>query len=251
MSSPLETLRVTARTVQHSCVLTADGVLDSSTYLQLREAIVKAALDEPRAVVVDVSGLEAPAPSAWSVFTSARWLVDTWPAVPIHLVCDHDEGRDAVARNGITRYVHIHPTVDAALDALVDVRGTRLRTRMELPAAPCSLRMARGFVAQRLTEWGVGSLVAVATVIVNVFIENVLQHTAEAPALVLETDGSTVAVSVRDGSPHLAARHEDSFRGGEQISGLAIVASISRAWGCTPTLSGKTVWAVVGPENRL
>jgi hypothetical protein len=68
---------------------------------------------------------------------------------------------------------------------------------------------------------------------------------------VLETDGETVAVSVQDVSSAPAARHEDPRRGGERISGLAIVASVCRAWGNAPRPSGKTVWALIGPENRL
>ncbi|HEX4390659.1 MAG TPA: sulfate transporter, partial [Mycobacterium sp.] len=48
-----------------------------------------------------------------------------------------------------------------------------------------------------------------------------------------------------------AVRHEDPYRGGDPVSGLAIVASVCRAWGSMPTSSGKTVWAVIGPENRL
>ncbi|CNJ97610.1 stas domain-containing protein [Mycobacterium tuberculosis] len=35
------------------------------------------------------------------------------------------------------------------------------------------------------------------------------------------------------------------------MSGLAIVDALSREWGSTPTSSGKTVWAVIGPENQL
>jgi hypothetical protein len=34
-------------------------------------------------------------------------------------------------------------------------------------------------------------------------------------------------------------------------SGLHIVGALCRAWGNAPTSSGKTVWAVIGPENRL
>jgi hypothetical protein len=48
-----------------------------------------------------------------------------------------------------------------------------------------------------------------------------------------------------------AARHEDPHLGGDRVSGLAIVASVCRAWGSTPMPSGKTVWAVLGPENQL
>jgi hypothetical protein len=60
-----------------------------------------------------------------------------------------------------------------------------------------------------------------------------------------------VTVSVLDESATPAARHEDRYRGGDRVSGLAIVASVCRAWGSTPTPSGKTVWAVLGPENQL
>src|ERR1700734_2768047 len=77
----------TAGTAGTACLLTVEGVLDSSTYLQLRDAIVAAALDEPQAVLVDVNGLDVPASSAWAVFTSARWLLNTWPGIPSHLVC--------------------------------------------------------------------------------------------------------------------------------------------------------------------
>ena len=94
-------------------------------------------------------------------------------------------------------------------------------------------------------------LIPVATVVVNVFIENVLQHTASAPVLALESDGAAVTISVQDDSSIPAARHEDPRRGGDWVSGLAIVASVCRAWGSTPMPSGKTVWAVVGPENQL
>ncbi|MFZ1160726.1 sulfate transporter [Mycobacterium sp.] len=251
MDKSVSPLAVSTDTAGATRVLTAEGVLDSSTYLRLRDAIVQAALDEPQAVLVDVDRLEVPAPSAWAVFTSARWLVDTWPAVPIHLVCRHADRRNTIARHGVTRHLRLHPTVQAALDALTDVQPARLRAGTKLPAALASLRTAREFVAGRLAEWCYQDLIPVATVVVNVFVENVLQHTVGGLALALETDGQTVTVSVHDGSSTPAVRHEDPRRGGELISGLAIVASVSRAWGTAPTPAGKTVWAVIGPENRL
>ncbi|WIM85864.1 ATP-binding protein [Candidatus Mycobacterium wuenschmannii] len=251
MGSAVSPLAISATSAGLACLLTADGLLDSSTYLQLRDTIVKAALDEPQAVLIDVNKLAVPAPSAWAVFTSARWLVDTWPAIPIHLVSDSAAQRDSIARNGITRYVAVHPTVGAALDTLSDTQCPRLRAKTELPAALASLRAAREFVTERLAEWSFEALAPVATVVANVFVENVLQHTISGVALVLETDGTSVSVSVADDSPTAAARHEDPVHSGEQISGLAIVASVCRVWGSAPTPSGKTVWAVIGPENRL
>jgi hypothetical protein len=250
MNRPVSSLLVSEATNGNACLLTVEGVLDSSTYLRLRGAIVEAALSEPQAVLVDVDKLVVPAPTAWAVFSSARWLVDTWPAIPIHLVCADDGQRKVMARNGLTRHLRVHPTVEAALAALTDTRRVS-RASKELPAALASLRTAREFVSQRLAEWTFEQLVPVATVIVNVFVENVLQHTPDAGVLLLETDGETVAVSVQDGSSEPAARHEDPRRGGGRISGLAIVASVCRAWGNAPRPSGKTVWALIGPENRL
>jgi len=151
----------------------------------------------------------------------------------------------------VTRYVPVHATVEAALGSLTDAGPARWRTHVELPSSLASLRKARELVAEWLAAWSHVELVPVATVVVNVFVENVLEHTACTPVLVLESDGEAVTISVQDGSSIPAARHEDPWRGGERVSGLTIVASVCRAWGSTPMPSGKTVWAVLGPENRL
>ncbi|MGB6210041.1 STAS domain-containing protein [Mycobacterium sp.] len=251
MSRGTGDLTVAAETAGTAYLLTAEGVLDSSTYLRLRDAVIAAALDEPRAVLVDVNELDVKASSALSVFTSARWHVHTWPNVPIVLVCGNAGRRAAIVRKGVTRYVPVYATVEAALGALTDGRPARRRARAELPASLASLRRSRELVAAWLAEWSRVELIPVATIIGNVFVENALQHTASAPVLMLEADRATVTISVRDSSSRPAVRHEDPCRGGERVSGLAIVASVCRAWGSAPTPSGKTVWAVIGPENRL
>ncbi|HZU50082.1 MAG TPA: STAS domain-containing protein [Mycobacterium sp.] len=251
MSRPTSQLTIATANTAEVRLLTIGGVLDSSTYLKLRDTVIKAALDEPRAVIVDVTMLDVPASSAWSVFTSARWHVSTWPDVPIMLACGHARGRRTIARSGITRYVPVYPSIDTALDAAADSnRFTRRRARAELSASATSLRQARDLVAEWLAAWSQSALIPVATVIVNVFVENVLQHTASAPVVVLETDGTTVSVAVRDNSSMPAVRCEDSLHG-RGVHGLAIVAAVSRAWGSAPMPSGKTVWAVIGPENQL
>jgi hypothetical protein len=232
-------------------MLTVDGVLDSRTYLQLRNRIIEKALDEPRAVLVDVNALRVPASCLWKVFTSARWHVSIWPDVPIILICAHPGRQRIIARSGVTRYVPVHASVEAALASLTAGRPTRWRTSTELPSSLASLRKARELVAEWLAAWSHVELVPVATVVVNVFVENVLEHTGCTPVLVLESDGEAVTIAVQDDSPIPAARHEDPQLGGDRVSGLAIVASVCRAWGSTPTAYGKTVWAVLGPENQL
>ena len=171
-------LTIAADAIGASAVLTPHGVLDSSTYRSLRDRIIKAALEEPQAVIVDVTDLVVPSESAWVVFTSARWHVGTWPEVPIMLVCEHPAGRSAIARNGVTRYVPVYPSIEAAIDSVSCVGvPVRRRTRAELPAQLTSLSRARELVTEWLTAWSQTELIPVTKVVVTAFVENVLQHT--------------------------------------------------------------------------
>lgn len=229
-----------------------DGFLDSSTYRTVRDAVVKAALDEPRAVIVDVTRLRVPSTSAWAVFTSARWHVSVWPDVPILLVCGQPEVRRTIAAIGVTRYVPVHPTRLLALDAVRrQPLSVRRRARSELPGTRLAVGLARAMVTDWLTKWDMPDLIPVVATVATVFVENVLDHTQGASVLIVESHRDTVSVSVEDCSEHLPGRHEDADRGAEIVSGLAIVAALCRSWGASPTSSGKTVWALFGRENRL
>jgi hypothetical protein len=127
----------------------------------------------------------------------------------------------------------------------------RRRARTQLPADAVSIGLARNSISDWLTTWGQQDLMAVAGLVATVFVENVLAHTASAPILIVESYRGTVTVAVEDGSRVPASLHEDAERGAEIVSGLGIVAALCRAWGSTPTPTGKTVWALVGRENRL
>src|SRR5947209_11019734 len=252
MAEPRSRIRIDVAPQHEVPILVMDGVLDSSTYRTVRDTVNKAALDEPRAVIVHVNHLSAPSSSAWTVFTSARWHVSVWPDVPILLVCGAAEVRRAIAADGVTRYVPVHPTRELALDA-VRSRSLQLRRRgrAQLPRSRGSIGLARRAVTEWLTQWGSADLIPAAATLATVFVENVLDHTDSEPALIVEHCAGKVTVAVEDCSGHLPERHEDPERGAEIVSGLAIVAALSRAWGSTPTSSGKTVWAVVGGENQL
>ncbi|MGV0698037.1 STAS domain-containing protein [Mycolicibacter sinensis] len=232
-------------------LLRALGRLDSSTYLELRDSVIKAALDEPRAVLVDVDGLDVPAPSAWSVFTSARWHVSTWPDIPILLVCPRPEVAAQISGTGVTRYVPVHADVENALASLVAGKHPRRRVRIELPRRLSSLRGARDFLTEWLTNWSQDQLIPTAKVIIDVLVENVLRHTESPPVILLESADSTVTIAVQDADGSPAMRREAGAGGAYRASGLSVLAALCRAWGSSPTPGGKTVWAVVGPESRL
>ena len=143
----------------------------------------------------------------------------------------------------------VHATVSAAL---AEPRHTpsRRRARVNLLAEPASLKRSRDVVAEQLTAWSQDDLIPVAKVIVTALVENVLAHTDSAPSVRVETDGVTVTVAVDDSS-RAPPSVSETRSGRAPPSGLRIVAALCRTWGSSPTPSGKTVWAIVGPENRL
>jgi len=255
MAEPVAPVLIDAAPHQGVPILVMDGVLDSSTYRGVRDSVIKAALDEPRAVIVDVNRLSVPSASAWSVFTSIRWHVSVWPDVPIHLVCASPQARRAIGAVGVARYVPVHPTRETALEAVGPDSSqsvpVRRRARTELPVTRIAVGLARALISDWLTGWGQRDLVPVAATVATVFIENVLDHTESAPVLIVESYRDTVTVAVEDFSDRLPGRHEDAESGAEIVSGLAIVAALCRAWGAIPSSSGKTVWGLVGRENQL
>jgi anti-anti-sigma factor len=244
-------LAVATRTDKSVAFLTVEGVLDAGNSAPLRDSITKATLDKPSAVIVNITALQVTAESAWSAFIGARWQLDIQPDVPIVLVSAKRADRDAINRSGVARFMPVYSTEKGAVKALDQLtRCTVRRADAELPANLTSLRESRRLVREWLTAWSQSTLIPVALVVVNVFVENVLEHTGSVPLMRVETDGAAATIAVSDGSTAPAVRLPSPTKGID-VSGLAIVDALSRAWGSTPTSTGKTVWAVIGPENHL
>ena len=129
-------LTINTATVAGACVVTVSGVLDGTTYVRLRDAIKMAALDHPRAVLVDIAGLVVVGDAAWAVFPATSWYFSDGPDVPMGVICNTIDGRSALCRNGVDRYVPAYWTLEAAIAELADAeRGPRYRRRAhaELP----------------------------------------------------------------------------------------------------------------------
>jgi anti-anti-sigma factor len=244
-------LAISSRTEESAVVLSADGVLDGNNSAELRDAITKVSVDAPPAIVVDVNALEVPDEATWSVFVSVRWQLDSRPDIPIVLVSGNRAAREAITRSGAARFMPVYPTEKGAMKAVARLgRRKLLHEQIKLPANLTSLRESRRLVREWLTNWSKPGLIPVGLVVVNVFIENVLEHTGSEPVVRVECDGQTATIAVSDASNAPAVRLASPPKGID-VSGLAIVDALSRAWGSTPTSSGKTVWAIIGPENQL
>ncbi len=242
-------IRIIGSTVADARVLILDGLLDGTTYVPLRDAIVKTALDEPLGVIVDVNGLTVRDDPAWAVFTSARWQIAEWPDIPIGLVCALDHVQNTLRRNGITRYVPVFPTLECAITELSadGLRRYRRRVRAELPATNTSIHRCRQLVAQWLTAWSRVDFIHAVSIVATELLEMAVADTNSTLSLRMETDGSTVAVAVQ----HIEMTPTARESADENVSGLDLVAANCRVWGTYTSAAGNTVWAVVGPENRF
>jgi hypothetical protein len=103
--------------VADSYVLTGYGVLDAITYFRVREAVIEAAQNEPRAIIIDVTRLTVATTPALSAFV-AQSNIAHWPQVPMALVCGSIKGQKALRGNAISRLIPVYWTVDAAIAAL-------------------------------------------------------------------------------------------------------------------------------------
>ena len=118
-------LSLFAATVGGNVLMQAEGSLDARTYLPLRDAVVKAALEQPEGVIVDVSRLSVDDSSAWTVFISVRRQLPDGVTVPLALVCENRCNADAIARLGISRAVPLYSTFEHASAALAGRRAGR------------------------------------------------------------------------------------------------------------------------------
>jgi anti-anti-sigma regulatory factor len=244
-------LAVASRTEQSVVVLTVEGVLHTANTSALLDRILKATLDGPSAVIIDVTSLRVPEESAWSLFLAARWQPDARTGVPLLLVCANRTSRGAIERTGVARLMPVYASDKTAMKAVARLTRNKVhRAQAQLPAHLTSLRESRQLVREWFTAWSQPGLIPVALVVVNVFIENVLEHTGSDPVMIIECDGPAATIAVSDASSKPAARLPSPAKGID-VSGLAIVAALSRDSGSTPTAAGKTVWAIIGPENRL
>ncbi|MER7487701.1 ATP-binding protein [Streptomyces sp. NPDC126497] len=112
------------------------------------------------------------------------------------------------------------------------------------PAAPGTVRAARGAVRDQLRLWRLDSIGDLAALLVSELVTNALRY-ATGPVGVRLTRpaefGGVLLVEVSDTLPEppheRVARPEDE--GGR---GLQMLASASRRWGTRPGAAGKTVW---------
>jgi anti-anti-sigma regulatory factor len=240
-----DSLRIDQREAFGVSVIEPHGVLDTASYRELRDSMLKAGVDESRAVIVNVDGLDVQDRAPLSVFVAAAERLEQWPCVPLLVAGGTDELWQRLCEYRLHRYVQVHRSVAAAAAAIDDPPPRRIRRR-ELPNSLRSASLARAFVRETCEPWRVGEpRCEDAVLVVNELVENTLLHTYCAPSVRVELRRDVLAVGVYDGDP-TPPRRLDPDPAQPHRGGLAIVADVADLWGCSPTQSnGKVVWAVL------
>jgi anti-sigma regulatory factor (Ser/Thr protein kinase) len=229
-------------------VVVVTGTLDLTSYAQLRDDLIKAALEVPRAVAVDIGSLCVPTTATLSVFPTVWMRVNDWPDVPILLIEPDSVNRDRLREHGITRFVPAFPDLDHALRWLDGVRSHR-RVRLELPSGDVACSTARRLVHDTCLRWECEEqLEQDATAIASSLVANAVQHGRGTCSVRLELRRDLFTIAVYDeGSPFVPR--------GVPVSdipvglGLMLVEALSATWGSAPTSTGKVVWATLRPSK--
>ena len=235
-------LRVFHRAVQGAIVARPAGVLNVTTAPLLRDALLKRAAEDPRALIVDLSELAVSRSSLLSVLAVVWSRMQAWSSTPLVVVGSAHE----LGTIGVPLAVPVFPALDAALAAL-DRPRPRLHAHRKLPASLASAAASRRFVTETLDRWPLAlddDSKQSAVMIVNELVQNVVRHTPVAEMRIrIEWHAPWLHLAVADDDLNPAVLQEQPQEGGY---GLLIVARLSHAWGCSPHPSGgKVVWAVL------
>jgi anti-anti-sigma factor len=235
---------------ESATVIQLRGVLNARTYQRVRDALVKVAVDGARAVIVDVNDLEVGDGESWAVFTSARWCVQQWPEVPIVLVSSDPIVRKRLTVLSLPRHVPVYDSVAAAYDAVgAATPPYRHRARERFGHCSSSVNSALIFVHEHLVAWSMRDRVPVASTVVTVFAENALTYAVDGFDVRLHGADGQAVIAVSDSNTAQAVRRERPP--GSSPAGLDIVSALCHRWGNTPTATGKTVWARIGPQDTF
>ncbi|GHF81457.1 hypothetical protein FHX82_003168 [Amycolatopsis bartoniae] len=232
------------------CLLaTINGILDSRSYPYLRDALIKLALEQPRAVVARLDELRVDSQPLLTVFSAVWMRVSQWPDVPVFLVSSDADQRGSIVGSAVSKFVPVFATVEDAVRAAEAPPPRRRRRALYPPVLMCS-GAARNFVRETCRDWRIEAWTSDALCIASELVENAIEHAGTDLELRLELRSGVLTVAVRDGSPKPAVLRQG--KQGQPVGyGLQIVSDIAKAWGCSPDLEGgKITWATLTTGPR-
>jgi DNA-binding NarL/FixJ family response regulator len=157
-------------------------------------------------------------------------------------------GAETEDRDWIAEHVEGYVLKDVELDYLVDLLETVGQTReneasLVLPHELASVRTARLFVKEKVTEWQLEPILDDALLVASELAANAITHADSACRITLSLGSSTLRIDVTDtgaGTPEPQPPSATEEHG----RGLHLISAMATAWGLEVLPGeGKVVWA--------
>jgi len=232
---------------QEPCVVALRGELSLRTVGSVTKTLSKLLLNHGR-VMVDLSGLRVGWTPALQVFPTALASAGGWPSARLVLFGANQQMATLLHR------VRVPTTVPLAEDtrdarAQLNRRPSRVTRSYELANDPSSPRRARSLVRDACSDWNLTAVAGKASLVASELVTNAVQHATTSCWLRIAADERGLHLAVRDlrpgRVPPLRSPGDVGAAGIGGISGLHVVAFMSKRWGVTPLSDGKSVWAVL------
>lgn len=120
------------------------------------------------------------------------------------------------------------------------------RAELRLPLSDEAPAHARRFLRSASCATHHSEVVEDAVLLVSELVTNSVKHGGPPVVVAVDCDGEALQVRVRDGSPTMPTPR-DALHSDESGRGLALVKTISAAWGVDPEPDGKRVWFKLRP----
>ncbi len=235
--SPLLTWRVEAR--DGLTIVTVRGTVDTRSGPTLYRALAQCLRQEPRAVVVELSGASVTGPKAAGTFAGILDEARLWPGTPV-LLCTPEATTAGVIAAAAGEPPPSYATVAEALSVLT--RHNELVSRRLTPIAGAA-RRARDFVTEACVRWGVAQLTAPATLVASELVTNAVTHAHTTMTVQLALRPLDLFLAVIDGSPAEPVPRSDRRADAAGGRGLHLVGAAADRWGHRRHHDGKIVWA--------
>ncbi len=157
-------------------------------------------------------------------------------------------GADTEEQDWIAKHVEGYVLKDAELEYLVDLlesigRPHETEATLDLPRSLTSAQAARTFVAKKVAEWNLSTLLDDALLVTSELAANAVTHAGSACRLRVSLNPTTLRIDVLDtgaGTPEPQPASNTSEHG----RGLHLVDALTTAWGLEMVPGeGKLVWA--------
>ena len=181
------------------------------------------------------------------------------PDTKIIVVSGFPRGRLAyrTMEHGAVGYVEKRLSAKAVVNDVVSVAGmlevvalALAENRKHLERDPRSSATARRFVEETLRRWECDGVLDTVTLLVSELVTNSIIHADSAADIAVLLKPHSVRIEVTDRAeavPDVRRVDEEATSG----RGLALVETLSSAWGVRPVPGGKTIWFEVARPDEM